>query len=291
MWRFNRISGGFSGVDVQFFFALDFFFLIAYYVGIMKNIKLSSGHEIPILGLGTWKLEGRQCRSVVKEAIALGYTHIDTAWMYKNQREIGRALRDIRIDREQIFLTTKIWNTHLKYDDVLTQFEECLRDLQMDYVDLLLIHWPNDDVPYPETFSAFQKLHDAGQVKSIGISNFSEAQVEKACEVSALPICTNQVEYNVRKNRSALRDYCSERGIVMTAHRPLAFGNLVSDVLLSEIGENHGKTAAQVALRWLIQQDIITIPKSGSVPHLRENLDVFDWGLTQEEMQTLDTKM
>lgn len=257
----------------------------------MKNIKLASGHEMPILGLGTWKLEGRQCVSIVKEAIELGYTHIDTAWMYKNQREIGRALRDIRIDRDQIFLTTKIWNTHLKYDDVLTQFEVCLNDLQMDYVDLLLIHWPNDDVPYAETFSAFQKLHDAGQVKSIGISNFSEAQVEKACEVSALPICTNQVEYNVRRNRSELRDYCGERGIAMTAHRPLAVGNLANDVVLSEIGEKHGKTAAQVALRWLIQQDIITIPKSGSVPHLRENLDVFDWELTDAEMQTLDTEI
>ena len=257
----------------------------------MKNVKLASGHEMPILGLGTWQLKGRQCRSVIKEAIELGYTHIDTAWMYQNQREIGRALRDIHIDREQIFLTTKIWNTHLKHDDVLAQFKECLSDLQMDYVDLLLIHWPNDDVPYAETFSAFQKLYDAGQVRSVGISNFSDVQVAKACEVSELPICTNQVEYNVRRNRSELRDYCSERGIVMTAHRPLAVGNLASDLMLSEIGERHGKTAAQVALRWLIQQGIITIPKSGSVPHLRENLDVFDWELTQEEMQTLGTDM
>ena len=271
--------------------ALDFFLGIVYYGDIMKYVKLASGHEMPILGLGTWKLEGQQCRSVVKEAVALGYTHIDTAWMYKNQREIGRALRDIRIDRDQVFLTTKIWNSHLKYDDVLAQFEVCLNDLQMDYVDLLLIHWPNDDVPYAETFSAFEKLYDAGQVKSIGISNFSEVQVEKACEVSVLPICTNQVEYNVRNNRSGLRDYCSDRGIVMTAHRPLAVGNLVGDAVLSEVGEKHGKTAAQVALRWLIQQGIVTIPKSGSVPHLRENLDVFDWALTDEEMQTLDTEM
>ena len=244
---------------------------------------------MPMLGLGTWQLKGRQCQRIVKEAIALGYTHIDTAWMYQNQSEIGRALRDISIDREKLFLTTKIWNTHLRHADVLTQFEECLGDLQMDYVDLLLIHWPNDDIPFAETFAAFQELYDAGKVKSIGISNFSISQVEVACEVSELPICTNQVEYHVRRNRAELRDYCHALGIVMTAHRPLAVGNLASDTVLSEIGEKHEKTAAQVALRWLIQQNIIAIPKSGSVPHLQENLDVFAWQLTDEEMQTLNT--
>jgi len=270
----------------------DFFSQIVYHKDIMKNITLASGHEIPIFGLGTWQLKGRQCERIVKEAVALGYTHIDTAWMYQNQSEIGKALRDIRVDREEIFLTTKIWGTHLRHAEVLAQFEECLGDLQMDYVDLLLIHHPSrDSVPVTETFEAFQKLYEAGQVKSIGISNFSIAQVEEACEASELPICTNQVEYHVRNNRSELRDYCHARGIVMTAHRPLAVGDLAGDAVLRGIGENHGKTAAQVALRWLVQQDIITIPKSGSVPHLRENLDVFAWELTDEEMHTLDTGM
>lgn len=257
----------------------------------MKNLKLASGHEIPILGLGTWQLKGRQCERIVKEAVDFGYTHIDTAWMYQNQREIGNALRDVHIDREDIFLTTKIWHTHLKHEEVLAQFEACLSDLQMDYVDLLLIHHPSGSVPVSETFEAFQKLYDAGQVKSIGISNFSIAQVEEAYEVSELPICTNQVEYHVRRNRAELRDYCHARDIVMTAHRPLAVGNLAGDAMLGKIGEDHGKTAAQVALRWLIQQGIITIPKSGSVPHLRENLDVFEWELTDAEMQTLNTEM
>ncbi len=257
----------------------------------MKNITLASGHEIPIFGLGTWQLKGRQCERIVKEAVALGYTHIDTAWMYQNQREIGKALRDLGMDREKIFLTTKIWHTHLRHADVLAQFEECLSDLQMEYVDLLLIHHPGDSVPVAEPLEAFQKLYDAGQVKSIGISNFSIAQVEEACEASELPICTNQVEYHVRRNRSELRDYCHEHGIIMTAHRPLAVGDLAGDTVLRGIGENHGKTAAQVALRWLVQQDIITIPKSGSVPHLRENLDVFEWQLTDEEMHRLNTEM
>ena len=255
----------------------------------MKNIKFASGHEIPIFGLGTWQLRGRQCERIVKEAIELGYTHIDTAWMYQNQREIGKALRDIRIDRDDLFLTTKVRGNHLTHAFVLSQFEECINDLQMDYVDLLLIHHPSDAVPFAETFGAFQELYEAGKVKSIGISNFSIEQVEAAREASELPICTNQVEYNVRRNRSELRDHCHARNIIMTAHRPLAVGNLAGDTTLREIGENHGKTAAQVALKWLIQQDIITIPKSGSVPHLRENLDVFTWQLTDAEMQILDT--
>ncbi len=257
----------------------------------MTHITLASGHEIPILGLGTWRLQGDQCRQVVKEAIALGYTHIDTAWMYQNQQEIGQALREVGTARSDIFLTTKIWHTHLKHAEVLSQFQECLDALQMDYVDLLLIHHPNDSVPIAETLDAFQQLYDAGSVRSIGISNFNIAQVEAARAVSELPICTNQVEYHVRRNRAELRDHCHAHGIVMTAHRPLAVGDLATDGVLQRIGDAHGKTAAQVALRWLVQQGIITIPKSGSVPHLRENLDVFSWQLTDAEMQRLNTDM
>ncbi len=255
----------------------------------MENITLASGHEIPMLGLGTWRLKGRECKRIIKKAIEIGYTHIDTAWMYENQRAIGKALQDIRAEREELFITTKIWNTHLKHDDVLSQFDVCQSDLQMDYVDLLLIHWPNDDVPFEETFAAFQEIYDAGKVKSIGISNFSIEQVKKACEVSDLPICTNQVEYNVRNNKEALRVYCETRNIPITAHRPLAVGNLAEDTELTEIGNRHGKTASQVALRWLIQKGIITIPKSGSEPHLRENLDIFDWQLSEAEMQSLES--
>lgn len=243
---------------------------------------------MPMLGLGTWKLKGKECERVIKTSLELGYTHIDTAWMYENQRAVGKALRDVGVDRDELFITTKIWHTHLKHDDVLSQFDVCIRDLQMDYVDLLLIHWPSDSVPFEETFTAFQEIYDAGKVKSIGISNFSIAQVERACEISDLPICTNQVEYHVRSKKEELRAHCETRHIPITAHRPLAVGNLANDAELTEIGNRHGKTAAQVALRWLIQKDIITIPKSGSEPHLRENLDIFEWQLTDEEMQTLE---
>lgn len=254
----------------------------------MKNVKLASGQEMPILGLGTWKLKGRQCEQITKIAIEMGYTHIDTAWMYENQREIGNVLREIRIERQNLFITTKIWHTHLKHADVLSQFDVCLKDLQTEYVDLLLIHWPSDTVPFEETFSAFQEIYDAGKVKSIGISNFSIDQVNLACKVSDLPICTNQVEYNIHNNKEELRKHCHEHKMPITAHRPLAVGNLAADTELAEIGNRHGKTAAQVALRWLIQKEIITIPKSGSAPHLRENLDIFEWQLTEAEMHSLE---
>lgn len=254
----------------------------------MENITLASGHKIPILGLGTWQLNGNQCERIIKIAVEMGYNHIDTAWMYKNQREIGKALREIGVDRENLFITTKIWHTHLTRDDVLNQFDICINDLQMDYVDLLLIHWPSDSVLFEETFGAFKEVYDEGKVKSIGISNFSIAQVAEACEKSDLPICTNQVEYHVRNNKEELRKFCVERNIPITAHRPLSVGNLAVDTELIEIGKKHGKTAAQVALRWLIQKGIITIPKSGSEPHLSENLDIFDWQLTDSEMAVLE---
>lgn len=253
----------------------------------MHNVRLASGNQMPILGLGTWQLNGTQCERIVTEALALGYTHIDTAWIYQNQRAIGNAIRHFRIQREQLFITTKIWNTHLRYNDVLSQCEECLRELQMDYVDMLLIHWPSHDVPFSETLTAFKELYDAGKVKNIGISNFSIAQVNEACNVSALPICMNQVEYHVRCKRNELRNYCFQRQIGITAYSPLAQGTSLNDIVLKDIARQKEKKTAQVALRWLIQQGIVAIPKSASAKHLRNNLDVFTWELTDADMQTI----
>ncbi len=255
----------------------------------METIKLSSGHLMPVVGMGTWRLQGEACKVAIKKAVEMGYTHIDTAWMYGNQTEIGEALRELSMDREQLFITTKVWHTHLCYDEVLTQFDECLNQLQMDYVDLLLIHHPNESVPLQETLGAFNEIHNAGQTKSIGISNFSIPQVEQAQLVSVAPIVTNQVEYNVRSNKEALLAHCTKHGVVLTAHRPLAVGEIVREKTLQAIGKKYGKTAAQVALRWLLQKGMIVIPKSGSEAHLRENLDVLDWALTVEEMERIDS--
>ena len=254
----------------------------------MEYFELLSGHTMPALGLGTWDLRNKQCKTVVKQAVEMGYTHIDTAWMYANQREIGEALQEIGAERAELFITSKIWHTHMERDSVLSQFDECLNQLQMDYVNLLLIHSPNHNVPFEETLGAFNEIFDAGKAKSIGISNFNSDQVDDARSVSAVPISANQVEYNVHRNREELLQHCTKYRIHVTAHRPLAKGEIGDERLLNEIAKGHGKTAAQVAMRWLLQKGISVIPKSGSIEHLEENLDLFDWQLSPAEMKQID---
>ena len=254
----------------------------------MQSFELLSGHTMPALGLGTWELRNQQCKTVVKQAVEMGYTHIDTAWMYANQREIGDALQEIGAKREDLFITSKIWHTHMERDSVLSQCDECLDQLQMDYVDLLLIHSPNRNVPFGETLGAFKEIFDAGKAKSIGISNFNSNQVDEARDVSEVPISANQVEYNVHRNREGLLRHCTKYRIHVTAHRPLAKGEIGDERLLNDIAGKHGKTAAQVAMRWLLQKGISVIPKSGSTDHLEENLDLFDWELSAAEMDQID---
>ena len=169
----------------------------------MQNFELLSGHTMPALGLGTWKLRNQQCKTVVKQAVEMGYTHIDSAWMYANQREIGEALQEIGAKRHELFITSKIWHTHMERDSVLSQCDECLDQLRVDYVDLLLIHSPSQIALLEETLGAFKEIVDAGKAKSIGISNFNNDQVDQARKISAVPISANQVEYNVHHNREA----------------------------------------------------------------------------------------
>ena len=254
----------------------------------MESFELQSGHTMPALGLGTWELRNGQCKTVVKQAVEMGYTHIDTAWMYANQREIGEALNEIGAKREDLFITSKIWHTHMEHDRVLSQCDECLDQLQMDHVDLLLIHSPNHNVPFEETLGAFKEIFDAGKAKSIGISNFNSDQVNRARNISAVPISANQVEYNVHYNREELLRHCTKHRIHVTAHRPLAKGKIGDERLLNKIAKRHGKTAAQVAMRWLLQKGISVIPKSGSKEHLEENLDLFDWELSTAEIKQID---
>ena len=254
----------------------------------MENFKLLSGHTMPALGLGTWDLRNQECKKVIKQAVEMGYTHIDTAWMYANQQEIGEALQEIGAERQTLFITSKIWHTHMKHDAVLSQCDECLEQLQMDYVDLLLIHSPREAVPLEETLGAFKEIFDAGKAKSIGISNFDIDLVDRARQISQVPISANQVEYNVHHNREELLGHCNTYGIHLTAHRPLATGEIGRERILNEVGQKYDKTAAQVAMRWLLQKGLSVIPKSSSEAHLRENLALFDWELTSSEMEQIN---
>ena len=254
----------------------------------MESVKLKSSSEMPMLGLGTWDLRGQACVQAVKMALNLGYTHIDTAWMYENQGAIGDALKEVGADRERLFITSKVWNTHLHFDGVLEQCEESLRDLQTSYVDLFLIHWPNEAVPLDETFRAMKQLSDEGKVQNVGVSNFSVNLLEESQSVSEVPITVNQIKYHPGEQKRDVLQWCNEHRVVVTAYTPLGRGAILVEPTLVEIAERQSKTPGQVALRWLVQQGMVVIPKASSEGHLKENMDVFDWFLSAEDMERVN---
>ena len=256
----------------------------------MRDIELASGHRMPLLGLGTWDLKGTRCTEVVRQALDLGYRHLDTAFMYQNQEAVGKALKESGVRRDEVFITTKIWKDALQRERVLEQFGECLELLGTSYVDLLLVHWPNDEIPVQETMAAFDTLCAQGTVKSIGVSNFSTAQLEEAQACAQAPVCVNQVLYHVGNNQEPLRRHHREKKVAITAYCPLARGKAADDEVLRSIGQRQGKTAAQVALRWLVQKQVVAIPKASSKEHLRANQEIFDWELRDQEMAQLDLR-
>ncbi len=255
----------------------------------MKSIKLPSNYEMPVLGLGTWQLQGKLCTEAVKTAIRLGYTHIDTADAYNNHAEVGKAIKESKVDRSKIFLTTKVWSTELHYKEVISNTNRFLTELQTDYIDLLLIHWPNREIPMEEPFKAFKELVENKKVRSIGVSNFTISHIKEAKSISKVSIATNQVEYHPYLNQEELLKYCIENNIVITAYSPLARGRILKDSLLNEIAKKHKKTVSQVALKWLIQKGMIVIPKASSESHLKENFDIFSFELTKEEINSINS--
>ena len=254
----------------------------------MESLTLLSGHTMPVVGLGTWPMRGDQCKAVIKQALELGYTHFDTAWIYQNQREIGEALREVGADRSQLFITSKVGRDYLQYDVALKQADEILEYLQMDYVDLLLVHWPNETVPMEGFIRAFNEVFDAGKARSIGVSNFSVEQMERACSLSTAPISVNQIKYHPGYEQRDVLQWCLENDVVVTAYSPLGKKDILRDPVLLDIARAHDKTSAHVALKWLLQKGMIVIPKASSREHLQANLDVFDWSLSESEMQSID---
>lgn len=254
----------------------------------MQTIKLQSGYKMPVLGLGTWQMKGNECKEAVKAALKLGYTHIDTAYVYENQKEIGQAIKESQVDRKKLFITSKVWTEELNCEDFLNQAEEILKELQLEYLDLLLIHWPNKYIPMEEPFKAFKTLVDQGKVKSIGVSNFTVNHLERAQEASELPVSVNQVEFHPYLNQEKLLQYCKSKNIVITAYCPLGRGDVIKNPVIKEIASKHNKTPAQVTLRWLLQKGIIAIPKSRTPERIKENKEVFDFKLTAEEMKKIN---
>lgn len=244
--------------------------------------------EIPALGLGTWRMGSTECREAVGTALDLGYRHVDTAQAYGNEREVGAAIRESSVDREEIFLTTKLDWRNRDHEGVLESVQASLNKLQTDYVDLLLIHQPNLRTPVEETLGAMDDLREEGSVSHIGVSNFSVPRLDRARRIAEAPILTDQVQYHPFWGRRDLLDYCQIHDVMLTAYSPLAHGGAVRDEVLGDIGARHGKSPAQVALRWLVQQDgVATIPKSTSREHLEENLAIFDFELSEREMHAI----
>lgn len=251
-----------------------------------KNIQ---GIDVPEIGLGTHKLHDRECKQVVRMALDIGYRHIDTAQMYKNEREIGEALGVSNVNREDIFLATKIWHTNLDADDVLQSTEESLRNLDTPYVDLLMIHWPSPKHDLRKTLESMLVLRDQGKAMNIGVSNFPLALLQQANEEIRAPIFCDQVEYHPFLEQFDLLDYAIESDILLTAYAPLAQGKTAEDPDLVDIAENYGKSPAQIALRWLIEQEnVVAIPKASSREHLESNFDIFDFELTDEDFDRID---
>ena len=242
------------------------------------------GEKVPSLGLGTWRLSGEDCVRSVERALDLGYRHIDTAQMYANEDEVGRGIQKSGVDREEISLVTKVWTSSFSYDGVIRSARESLEKLQTEYVDLLLMHWPNPRVPLKETLGAMRELQEEGSVKHVGVSNFPPPMVEEATQHAE--IFCNQVEYHPYTAQDELLEQAKEMDYLLTAYSPVAGGAAVNDATLREIGKAHGKTPAQVALRWLIQQEkVAAIPKAASEDHLIGNFDIFDFELSDEEME------
>lgn len=258
--------------------------------GVTDDVRMLKGKdgEMPALGFGTWQLTGRECAECIQVALDTGYKHIDTAQAYENEEQVGEGIAESGVEREEVFLTTKVWRDNLGAADLKRSVEGSLRKLRTEYVDLLLIHWPGETVPVGESLGAMSELRDAGQVRHIGVSNFTIRLLEEAQDASEAPIFCNQVEYHPYLSQQPVLECCRENGILLVAYSPLARGDVFGEPTLREIAQEHDKNAAQVALRWLLQQEGVgAIPKSGNPDHIRSNFEVFDFDLSEEDVERI----
>lgn len=254
----------------------------------MQTIVKANGADIPALGFGTFRMPGNEVLDTVPQALRLGFRHVDTAQIYGNEAEVGTALQQSGVARSDIFLTTKVWVDKYARGSFAASVEESLKKLKTDYVDLLLLHWPGSPVPLAEQVEGLNAVRDAGKVRHIGISNFNTSQMNEAARLSKAPLVTNQVEYHPYLDQTKVLDDARRLGMSITAYYAMANGKVPKDPLLQDIASRHNKTAAQVVLRWLIQQQgVVTLSKTSTASRLQENFDVFDFNLTEGEMKAI----
>jgi diketogulonate reductase-like aldo/keto reductase len=247
---------------------------------------VAKGFRLPTVGLGTWTMRGRDCARLVEQAIRAGYRHIDTAQMYDNERAVGEGVRASG-KRNEVVVVTKVQPTMLAPHDLMRSVKESLVNLRFDVIDLLLIHWPNPRVPLAESLGAMSMLKREGLVRAIGVSNFTVALLDEANRVSPELLVCNQVECHPYLNQDKVIAACRKHGMAMVAYSPIARGQARGDLLLGRIASKYKKTAAQVCLRWLVQQGIGVVPRTSKVQRLQENLAIFDFELSDEEMKEI----
>ena len=251
------------------------------------DLVLRDGNHIPVLGLGTYQLGGVSCTDTEKRAIELGYTHIDTADAYGNHKAIGEAIK--AVDRSSIFITSKVWPNNLGYHDVIRTCYRSLDELGTEYLDLYLIHWPNENIPIQETLRAFNELVDEGKVKSIGVSNFEIHHLIDALNVEEYPITNNQVRFYPYNYDPELLRFCQQQRIVVTAYSPLGRTRIFNNSTIQEMANKYNRSPAQICLRWCLQKGVVVVPKTRSETRLQENKAIFDWELSSKDMMKLNS--
>lgn len=258
------------------------------YKSLQDTVTLNNGVKMPIMGLGVFKVEdGNVVTEAVKAAIQNGYRSIDTASFYDNEAGVGKGIKESGVPREDLFITTKVWNSDHGYENTLKAFDISLEKLGLEYLDLYLIHWPVRG-KYVETWKALEKLYHEGKVKAIGVSNFNIHHLEDILREGEVKPVINQVEYHPHLTQVELQEFCEREGIQLEAWSPLKKGELLGDPVIQRLAEKHQKTPAQIILRWDIQNNVLTIPKSIKEHRIIENADIFDFSLEEEDMQEIN---
>ena len=261
----------------------------------MKNLLLNDGNNIPLIGFGTYKLLKQDAVQAVSDAITNGYRLIDTAAIYKNEEAVGQGIKASGVDRKEICVTTKLWRDNLGYNQAKIAFQESLDKLQLDYIDMYLIHWPANAKNYTnwqkanaDAWRALEELKADGLIKSIGVSNFWEEHLEALLQTANIIPSINQIEFHPGYWQPELTDYCKDKNIVVQSWSPMARGKVFGNETLERIATTHNKSVSQICLRWIIQKDVVVIPKSTNLNRIKENIDLFDFELSLDEMSEIE---
>ncbi|MGE7989026.1 aldo/keto reductase [Lysinibacillus fusiformis] len=259
----------------------------------MGTVTLNNGLKMPLVGYGVFRVpEGEDLAEAVKTAIAKGYRSIDTAQVYRNEESVGRGIRaaieEGMVTREELFITSKVWNDGLSYEETLAAYNSSLEKIGLDYLDLYLVHWPGIDTNYLDVYKALEKIYQDGRVRSIGVSNFHVHHLENLLKETTVVPVINQIEFHPHLTQEEVRAYCTDKGIQVEAWSPLMNGALLEEALIQELASKYGKTPAQIVLRYDVQHNVVTIPKTMTATRMVENLDVFDFALTDGEIAQLD---